>query len=329
MKRFAYVRPGTLEDAMKLVTDDAPAYAGGIDLLDLMKERIATPRRLVDLKGGALDGHIKLIGNGADRRLRIGALATLSQVAENELVNRYVPALARSVAEAATPQLRNMATIAGNLCQRPRCWYFRSRDFNCLRRGGRGCFAQEGENRYHAVFGNDLCAITHPSNAAPALVAYRAALAVTGGETGETRTLPIEGFFVTPDVDAEHENGLKPGELITEIQVPVAPVAPQSAYLELREKESNDWALTSVTVVLAQGATGVREASLVLGHVAPVPWRASGAEAYLRGKTVTPDVAEKAGELAAEGATPLAQNGYKVQLIRVLVKRALLNAVGR
>jgi len=329
MKRFAYVRPGTLEDAVTLVKKDAPAYAGGIDLLDLMKERIATPSRIVDLKGGALDGHIKLIGSGNDCRLRIGALATLNQVAENELVNRHAPALARSIAEAATPQVRNMATLAGNLCQRPRCWYFRSRDFECLRRGGRGCYAQEGENRYHAVFANDLCAITHPSNAAPALVAYGAVLTVTGGEGTEPRALPIETFFVTPDQDAEHENTLKPGELITEIQVPVAPAAPQSAYLELREKESNDWALVSVTAVLAPGATGVKEAAVVLGHVAPVPWRAGRAEMHLRGKTVTPEVAARAGELAAEGATPLAQNGYKVQLVKVLVKRALLNAVGR
>ncbi|MBN2491336.1 MAG: FAD binding domain-containing protein [Planctomycetes bacterium] len=325
MKPFAYIRPGTLEDAARqLGGRGAVGCAGGTDLLDRMKERIEAPRILVDLKG-ALDARIELVDGG--QALRIGAAATLAAVAGSPLVLKHFPALVRAVETAATPQIRNLGTIGGNLCQRPRCWYFRARDFECMRRGGRGCYAQEGENRYHAVFGNELCAITHPSNAAPALLAYDATLGLGGA--GETRRLSIHEFFVGCDEDVQRENILEAGTLVTEIRLALPAASVRAAYAELKEKQSNDWALVSVAVVLEPGDAGLRRAAVALGHVAPVPMRMPEVEAYLEHKVLTPEVAARAGELATAHATPLAQNGYKVQLIRVLVKRALLEAAGR
>lgn len=326
MQKFSYTRPADRDQALKQVASEgAAAWAGGTDLIDRMKERVTSPKLVVDLKGGALDGKIELVDGG--KTLRIGALATLASVAANPLVTSHFPALARALEEAATPQIRNAGTIGGNLCQRPRCWYFRSLDFNCARRGGMGCLAQDGENRYHAIFDNELCAITHPSNAAPALLALDAMLEIVGAR-GE-REVAIRDFFVTPDQDIEHENALAAGELVIAIKIPVPPAGVRSAYLELKEKQANDWALVSVTVVLAQDGGKVTRAAVALGHVAPTPLRLAEVEASLVGKVLDEAAAAAAGELAVDGATPLEQNAYKVQLTRVLVQRALLEAAGR
>jgi xanthine dehydrogenase YagS FAD-binding subunit len=325
MNRFAYARPGSLEAARKLLGESSPAYAGGIDLLDRMKEGIAAPERVVDLKGGALDDRIEEVGGA----LRIGPLATLTKVAADETVRRRFPALAESAGEAAIPQVRNVATIAGNLCQRPRCWYFRSAEHRCLKKGGPACFAQDGENRFHAIFANEPCAIVHPSNVAPALVAHGAAFRVLPAGKETTTDVPASHFFLPPERRIDGENVLEAGDLITEIRLPLPAGERRSAYLEIREKQTFDWALVAAAVDLGIADGKVASPRIVLGQVAPVPWRAEAAEAAIEGKVLTEELAGQAGEAAAEGATPLAQNAYKVKLVPVVVARALLRAAGR
>lgn len=326
MKAFEYVDVQSAADAVKHLPEGASreSYgrevylkAGGIDLIDQMKERMIEPDRLVNLRGA--EASMRYIQSGADGTLRVGALATLTQIGRDEGVRRLFPGLARAAASAATPQIRNVATAGGNLTQRPRCWYFRAKEFVCLKKGGDICFAKEGENQYHAIFGSGPSYIVHPSNLALPLVAAEGELVVLGRK-GE-RTIAARDFFVMPDEDVMNENVLGTDELITELRFPAG--LESSDYYELREKLSYDWPLVSAAT--ARTKNGWR---VVLGAVAPVPWRAEAAEAVLGNSDLTPELAAAAGEAAAEGATPLRYNSYKVDLIKVAVKRSLLKAAG-
>jgi xanthine dehydrogenase YagS FAD-binding subunit len=224
------------------------------------------------------------------------------------------------VAEAATPQIRERATLGGNICQRPQCWYFRKKEFNCLKKGGPTCFAVEGESRYHAIFGGGPSYIVHPSNAAPALVALDAELVIRAAGA-QPRTLKAAEFFVGPDKSLMKENVLEPGEIVSEIVLPAAPTA--SATVELREKQSFDWPLV-MACVARMGKTW----RVCLGAVAPIPWLSEPAMDVLGDRDVTPELAARAGEAAASNADPMLENEYKVQLVKVAVKRALLAAAG-
>ena len=325
MERFEYVSPGTVDEALKyLASEKATAKAGGIDLLDLMKEGLSSPSRIVNLLGIA---SLRTITGDAAAGIRIGAGVTLAEVGDHpEIAQRYA-ALSMAARGAATPQIRNAATIAGNLCQRPRCWYFRSADFPCLRKGGDTCYAQEGENRYHAVFDNGLCAIVHPSAIAIALMALRARVTITNGKT--TREVPLDGFFVSPEEDVRRETTLKQGELILDVIVPPAGNSSASSYLKLKEKQSFDWPLAEAAVVFHLDGTVCRDASVVLGAAAPVPMRVQAVEAFLRGKEITPATARAAARLPFDKATPLRDNGYKVQLLKTALRRTILAAAGR
>lgn len=234
------------------------------------------------------------------------------------------PALAAAAAQSATPQIRNMATVGGNLLQRPRCWYFRSEDFVCRKKGGTQCYAQDGENQYHAIFGNDLCAIVHPSSLATALVAYEARLRLVSAG-GKERDVALEDFLTRPENDVTRENDLAKGELLRSINVGVSQKA-RSAYLRQGEKESFDWPLAEVAVVLDLKDGKCVHASVVLGAAGPVPWRAKAAEKVLLGSAVDDAAARKAAKAALEGATPLAKNGYKLAIFEALVRRAILAA---
>lgn len=299
----------------------AAVYAGGIDLLDLMKERLYTPKRLVNIKG---DTSLRYVRSDADGTMRIGPLSTLAEIAEHPVILETYPALALACGKAATPQIRNVATIGGNLCQRPRCWYFRNEEFPCLRKGGEKCFAKEGENKYHAIFNeNEPCVIVHPSAAAVALVALDARVKIRSG--GSDRELPLEQFFILPKQNVHRENVLKPNELITEIVIPSASKSLKSSYIKLREKQSYDWPLADVAMAAEMDGSTIKSCRIVLGSAAPVPYRAREAEEFLKGKVLTQEVAAQAGELAVKGATPLAQNGYKVQLFKVITRRTLMN----
>lgn len=319
MKRFELARPRSLAQARELLAQNGGGVfkAGGIDLLDHMKERLLEPPRVVDLKSVPGLGHMTVEKDGG---LTIGSLATLAQVAAHPTVRQSHPALANACAEAASPQIRNVATIGGNVLQRPRCWYYRLESYECVKKAGDTCFAIAGENRYHVLFGGGPCYATHPSNAAVSLVAYGASF-VLEGEKGP-RTVPASEFFTPPSEDPERENQLRPGEILTEIRVPSA-AGFRSAYGEVRERAAFDWPLVSVAAAVKLQAGTVREARVVLGAVAPIPWRSPRAEQALVGQKLDAATLAAAGEAATLGADPMTGNGYKVALVRVLVRRTL------
>ncbi|MGO8779053.1 MAG: FAD binding domain-containing protein [Rhodomicrobium sp.] len=298
--------------------------AGGIDLLDLMKENLLAPARIVSLSGVSGLDTVSEDGKGG---LRIGSMVTLAHLASHPAVAGRYPALASAAGSSASPQIRNAATLGGNLLQRPRCWYFRAAEFRCLRRGGGHCFAIPGENQYHAIFDNRLCAIVHPSTAATVLVALGAALELADAQ-GSVRRVLLEDFLVRPDRDLQRENDLKPQELLTAVILPPQPAGVRMAHLKQGEKDSFDWPLADVAVVLDFAPEGRCEsAGVVLGAAAPVPHRAKAAEAALTGKRIDESVAREASRAALTGATPLAKNAYKLPLFEALVRRAILKAV--
>jgi len=337
MKTFAWAPARSLAEAAvaasSLVADamTAPAEtdvsilkAGGVDILDLMKEGLIAPARLVALRDApGLDA----IEDGADGSLRIGAMATLSRLAEHAGGRARFPALIAAVASSATPQIRNVATLGGNLLQRPRCWYFRSAEFHCLRKGGGHCFAIPGDNRYHAIFDNRLCAVVHPSTAATALVALGASLELVDAE-GERREVRLEDFFVAPDRDVQRENDLRPHEILAAIKLPALPASARMAHVKIAEKASFDWPLADVAALLDFSPDGrCASASIVLGAAAPTPHRAKSAEGALVGGRIDEKVARAAGRAALDGAAPLAGNLYKLPLFETAVRRAILEAV--
>lgn len=295
--------------------------AGGIDLLDLLKERLIAPERVINIRTLP---NMDRISADARAGLRVGSLVTLAQLDADPAVRRGYTALADAAGHSATPQIRNVATVGGNLLQRPRCWYFRSEQFRCLKKGGDRCFAIEGENKYHAIFNTEICPYVHGSSAATALVALGARLELTGSKG--TREVALEEFFVTPEKDVRRENSLQPHELITEIRVPALGASARSVHLKQGEKESFDWPIADTAVVLEQSGGRCTRASIVLGAAAPVPWRARTAEAALIGKIVNEDSARAAARSAMQGATPLSQNAYKVPVFETLVRRAILLA---
>jgi xanthine dehydrogenase YagS FAD-binding subunit len=317
MKAFDYLVAEELDPALdELAGGAAMLKAGGVDLLDLMKERVETPDVVLSI-GGIKD--LRYIRAEADG-LHIGCLATLADIGRSDVIRSKYQVLHAAAADAATPQIRERATIGGNICQRPQCWYFRKKEFNCLKKGGPTCFAIEGENKYHAIFGGGPSYIVHPSNVAPALVALGADLVVRSAG-GEPKRIPAADFFVLPEKSVMKENVLAPGEVITEIVLPKAPAA--SATIELREKQSFDWPLVMACVARVDGRWRV-----CLGAVAPIPWLSQPAMDVLGSSDVTAELAAKAGEAAAAGADPMTENEYKVQLVKVAVKRALLAAAG-
>jgi len=321
--RFEWIDARSVEEAIAHLDGGSLAKAGGVDVIDRLKEGLDAPRRLVNLRGiPGLDGIVEEPGGG----LHVGALATLAEIAAHPGARARHTALADAAGHAATPQIRNVATLGGNLLQRPRCWYFRSSQFECLKKGGGQCYAQDGENEYHAVFGNRVCAIVHPSAAAAALVALGAVLEVAGPRG--RRQLGIEELFVRPEVDVEREHALAAGELLTGIRLPAPAAGARSAYLKLGEKESFDWPLAEAAVLLEQAGGRVARARIVLGAAAPVPLRVPAAEAALAGKPLTPETARAAAAAAVAGATPLAGNAYKVPLLAALVRRAIHAAGG-
>jgi len=342
MNGFGWLTPRTVSeaaaaastivaDAMARPTDAAGqgeaaiVKAGGIDLLDLLKENLLTPGSVISLQQiPGLDTIVEDQGG-----LRIGAMVTLANLAAHPTLRQRYPALSDAVQDSASPQIRNVATLGGNLLQRPRCWYFRAAEYHCLRKGGGHCFAISGENQYHAIFGNRPCAIVHPSTAATALVALGATVELNNSQ-GMARRLRLEDFFVAPDRDLQRENDLKAQEILTAIHLPALPLGTRMAHLKQGEKDSFDWPLADVAIVLDLERDGMcRSAAVILGAAAPVPYRAKTAEAVLAGKHIDKNLAREAGHAALDGATPLAKNAYKLPLFEALVRRAILKAAAR
>jgi xanthine dehydrogenase YagS FAD-binding subunit len=321
LKAFAYVNPANERDAVAALSSERGRFlpiAGGMDLLGLMKDYIVSPERIVNLKN--LDGTIA----ASDSGLRIGAAVKLADLAEHAAARRLFPALTTAAEEVGTPQIRNMGTVGGNIMQRPRCWYFRNEEFNCLKKGGSRCYAVEGENQYHAIFGDGPCHIVHPSSLAVPVMAYGGRFRVLG--PSGAREVDAGEFFQLPNVNLYGEAALQPNEILTHVILP-AP-GQRSATYEVRFKQSHDWPLAIAAVNLTMDGAVVRSARIVMGAVAPVPWRVQAAERLLTGKTITEAVAADVATAAVAGAKPLSGNAYKIQIAKTAVKRALLRAAG-
>jgi len=322
MRAFEYVSPTTKEQAVSLLgqsESDAQALAGGTDLLSLMKDDVIAPKRLVNIKDIP---ELRGLSFGP-AGLRIGAVATIQELLDNNRVRRIYPSVWQAAEGITSPQIRNMGTVAGDLCQRPRCWFYRA-GFGLLAKGPDGkSLVPNGDNRYHSIFGNTGPAyFVNPSSLAPALIALGAKVRIEGPQGA--REINLENFFVIPMSDSEREHRLTANEIVTEIVVP-SPRGRNATY-EVRQKEALDWPLATASVVLDMSGNIVESAGIVMGHVAPVPWRSTAAAQFLIGKTVSEEVAQKAGEIAVSDAKALSRNGYKIQLAKVAVKRAILEA---
>jgi xanthine dehydrogenase YagS FAD-binding subunit len=325
MDLFEYVHATSTKEAIGMLGsswDAAAVLAGGTDLISLMKEHVMTPKRVVNIKGIAELAGISDSTGG----LRIGALTTIEELRASADVHAGFPALAEAAGGISSPQMRNMGTVGGDLCQRPRCWYFRN-GFGLLATDESGnALVPGGENRYHAIFGNDGPAyFVSASSLGPAFVALGAKIHIQG--PSGTRTVDAKDFFVTPKSASDREIALQPNEILTHIVVPASSRGMRSATYEVRQKLAMDWPLAAASVAVRVEAGKITAANVVLGHVAPLPWHAEAASKWLVGQTLNESTAAKAGEAAVEGAKPLSQNGYKVQLAKVAVKRALIAAM--
>jgi xanthine dehydrogenase YagS FAD-binding subunit len=322
MQAFEYASPTTLPEAFSLLgTDDAQILAGGTDQISLMKDYIHTPKRVVNIKSIHELGGIAPAHGG----LRIGAAVSMDELVNSTVVRAEFPAIHAAAAGISSPQIRNMGTVGGDLCQRPRCWYYRN-GFGLLAMKDGKSLVPDGENKYHAIFGGGPAYFVSASSLGPALIALNAKVTIRSARG--TRSVPVGKFFVIPRDERSREIDLKPDEILTEILVARAPGVKSATY-EVRQKEALDWPLVTASVALVLDGAKVREARIVLGHVAPTPWVAEDAAKSLVGQAIDGATAEKTGAAAVAGAQPLSQNGYKVQLAKVAVKRALLAAAGK
>jgi len=324
MNRFTFVDCTTVGQALDQLTPESTVKAGGIDLLDLMKDGIVAPPRIVNIRNVSSLRGISTTPQG----LHLGPLSTLTEIAAHPEIQRSYTALSDAAGHAATPQVRNMATVGGNIMQRPRCWYFRSSDFDCKKKGGTSdaCHAHDGENQYHAIMNNSTCAMVHPSSTAVPLLAMNATVELTS-KRGK-RNVAMRDFYVPPEKSLINETVVQPGELITAIFVPTPEPGTRSAYQKYGEKESFDWPLADAGVVLVMDGAHCRKASIVLGVAAPTPIQSTAAEALLTGKTIDEATARSAARAAMEGATPLSQNSFKAQLFQTAIYRTILVAAG-
>jgi xanthine dehydrogenase YagS FAD-binding subunit len=319
MRSFEHVNASDIQTAIALLREPhTEAIAGGTDLLGELKARLRSPKRLVNLKTLS---ELHEISYSPQAGLRIGALVTLAQIEQHTAIRERFSLLAQAASSAATPQLRNMGTVGGNLCQKPRCWYYRHKLFHCWLKGGDTCFAEDGENKYHAILGADQCHAVHPSDLAPALMALDATIRVVGPDLdGE---ISLEELYTKPTESRRQMTILEPGELIAEICVPTPPKNTRGVYLKAMERQSWSFALVSVAAHLRREDEHIADARIVLGGVAAIPWRAKDSEKILIGRRFSEDLAERAAEAAVAGAQPLRYNAYKVKLAKALVKRAL------
>ncbi|WP_372369714.1 xanthine dehydrogenase family protein subunit M [Candidatus Uabimicrobium sp. HlEnr_7] len=323
MNKFEYTLPKNVDNALHdLDAKDAILKAGGVDVLDLLKEEIISPKRLVNIRNIKDLSYITKNDSG----IVIGANTTLSNIAASDVLDEYQ--LLKQAAHAiATPQVRNMATLAGNLCQRPRCWYYRNKDFPCSRKGGSVCYAIFGENQFHAIMGNQHgCSIVHPSGMATALLAVDARLKIATKK--QQKEIALADFFVAVQQDITKENVLQLGDIITEIIIPKPTKKISSFYYKQKQKQSFDWPIAEVAVSFVKSGNTITDVKIVLGAAAPTPVRASDAEKILEGKTLTHELAASAGQAAIKKATPMSQNEYKVAIFKTVVKRTVLWAAG-
>ena len=326
MKNFTYFRPESVDQAVSLLENtygNTELLAGGTDLLDLQKEYVAQPTRVVSLN--MINNFSGISAGEGNRDITIGAGTKLADIAGNAAVRRHFPGLADAAGQIAGPQIRNMATLGGNLCQRNRCWYFRDEHVNCLLKGGETCFALRGDNRYHAIFVQDHpCVIDSPSTIAPVLIALNARATVQGPR-GQ-RAVNMSEFYRAPSQAGQREHTLASNEVVTNV---IIPTGSRNGHYEVRNKLSSDWPIVQAAVAFTLNNNRATNVKIVLGHVAPTPHVATAAMRALENQAVTMETATAAGNAASEGSRPLGQNQYKVRLIQVAVKRAILIAAGQ
>jgi xanthine dehydrogenase YagS FAD-binding subunit len=319
---FSYTKPRALGEALKLLKNGTVALAGGTDLVGLIRSGLARPDKLVDLTGiDGLRGWTHERGKG----LRIGALTPLSDLETSPQLRKLAPIIAESLRDAATPQLRNMGTVGGNLLQRNRCWYFRDAAVPCWLKGGTRCFAAEGENRYHAVLGAEDCVMVTPSDLVPALIAYDAEIELAS-RIGRRR-MKLADLFVTPHRRERREHALRKGELVVAVRLSDAALERRGAFLKVMDRKAWSFALVSVAVAARVRDRKAHDVRIVLGGVAPIPWRVPAAEKQLEGTGLDDNACLAAADAILAGAQPLRDNGYKVTLARELIRRALRSLV--
>ena len=320
MTPFEMLNPSTLEEAHSMLVEkgeEASIFAGGTDMMGELKQGTSSPAYLVNI--GRLEGMRDI--EPSEDCTTLGSLVTLAKIAGDSGIAERHPAFAQAAESVATPQIRNVGTLGGNLCQRPRCWYYRSPAFDCLKKGGDTCFAVEGGNKYHAILGVDRCHIVHPSDTAVALVALDAQVEVFG--EGGLRRVPVGELFVGPDVDILSETSMSTGDILTRVAIPHPGHGARSVYLKAKERQAYDFALVSVGGYMEVVDGVVREARIALGGVAPTPYFAGLASDALRGMVAGEIDTKAIGGLAVEGATPMSDNGYKVRLASNLVARVV------
>ena len=318
---FGYVRPADLRDAMaQLVEYDAHVHAGGTDLLGCLHDGVFGADRLVSLSG--IDGLAGIRETG-DGGLAIGAMTRIADIAADPVLNARCPGLAAAAGEVGSPQLRHQGTLGGNLCQKPRCWYYRG-DFHCLRKGGDHCYAIPGENQFHCILGGAGCVIVHPSDTAPALITVDAEVLIQGPEG--TRRLPVAGLHMPPAEDPRRETRLTRGEIVTGVRIPPLPDGLYTSYRKVRTRRAWDFALAGCALALRRDGDGVGDIRIVLSGAAPVPWRATAAEAELRGRRLDEETIARAAKAAVADAQPLSKNAYKVPLFEGMLIEELRKA---
>jgi xanthine dehydrogenase YagS FAD-binding subunit len=324
MKAFTNINPRDMKQALAALDkasasgQHAVVAGGGSDLLQLMRERIVTPDVLVNLKAMSAPKGIAINQQG----VTIGGLTTIAAIAADDRLRKTHAVLVEAAESIATPQIRNVGTIAGNVCQRPWCWYYRN-GFKCLKNGGSTCFSIAGENEFHAIFGGGPSYIVHPADTAPALVALGAQFTIASSK-GD-RPVAANEFFTLPAVNAATENVLKDGEVLREIHVPAAAPGTRSKYAKVMDRETWTHAVVSCAVTLQMENGKCRAARVVLGGVAPTPWELPAVESMLAGQAITESLAAAAGKQAVIGARALSKNGYKIPLTEALVKRTILD----
>jgi xanthine dehydrogenase YagS FAD-binding subunit len=324
MKNFKIAQPRSIEDVTSLLSAKKERYylmAGGTDLIGEIKDNIVEPDVVVDLSSLANLSFIRKEKNG----VRIGALTTVAELAQDQMIKKEYPGLHQAANSLASPQLRNVGTVGGNLCQRPRCWYYRDSEVICRKKGGSRCYAYRGRNRYHAILGGGLCYIVHPSDLAPMLIALEAEISIHS-DRGE-KTIPLEDFFILPKTNVHKENILEPGEIITEIRIPPSQTGEKSTYLKLKERETWDFAVVSAAVKGTPSKGVFQKIKIVLGGVAPAPWRMKKAEDMIKGKKATEDLLREAARVELKEANPLEENGYKKDLVETALYRATLSLI--
>lgn len=322
MREFKLAQPQNLTQVTSLPSDGKYfLMAGGTDLLDEIKNGIIEPDTVVDLKSIPDLDYIK----SSNGNIHIGAMTSVSELADDPTIKTSCPGLHEAALSLATPQLRNVGTVGGNLCQRPRCWYYRDPQVNCRKKGGSRCYAPRGRNRYHAILGGEICHIVYPSDLAPALISLAAEITIATPKGN--KTISLEEFYALPQVDVRKENILESNEIVKEVKIPLSKSGFKSTYVKFKERGTWDFALVSAAVSGVVSGKTFSDIRIVLGGVAPIPWRLEKAENLLKGNPITEDLVNQAAKEALADARPLEENAYKQELAAIAVSRAVLSLV--